>query len=112
MRQNPVLMSIVISALMLALAAKAGFAQGAGDTRRGAAVAGSQCVECHGVTAGQRSPKTAAPSFEVIAATPGMTTLALEAALGTSHRQMPNVMLESADRSDVIAYILSLKDKK
>jgi hypothetical protein len=45
----------------------------------------------------------------MIAATPGMTSIALTAALLTSHRLMPNIMLEPDERRDVIAYILSLK---
>jgi hypothetical protein len=45
----------------------------------------------------------------VLAATQGMTTIALTAALLTSHRQMPNIVLQPDERRDVIAYILSLK---
>ena len=47
--------------------------------------------------------------FPVLAATPGMTTIALTAALLTSHRLMPNIILQPDERRDVIAYILSLK---
>jgi hypothetical protein len=39
-----------------------------------------------------------------------MTTMALTAALRTSHRTMPNVIIHSSDISDLVAYILSLKD--
>ena len=39
----------------------------------------------------------------------GMTTIALTAALLTSHRLMPNIILQPGERQDVIAYILSLK---
>jgi hypothetical protein len=38
-----------------------------------------------------------------------MTAMALSAALNSSHRRMPNVMLEPDEQNDVIAYILSLK---
>jgi hypothetical protein len=38
-----------------------------------------------------------------------MTAIALSAALNTSHPTMPNIMLEAAERADIIAYILSLK---
>ena len=55
------------------------------------------------------SPNSEAPPFPMIAATPGMTSIALTAALLTSHRLMPNIMLEPEERRDVIAYILSLK---
>ena len=87
-------------------------AQDIGDAQRGAAVASSQCADCHGVVAGQRSPNAMAPAFDAIAATPGMTEMALLAALLTTHRAMPNVMLEGADRADVIAYIQSLNTQK
>jgi hypothetical protein len=45
----------------------------------------------------------------MIASTPGMTSIALSAALTMSHRLMPNIILEPDQRRDVIAYILSLK---
>jgi hypothetical protein len=38
-----------------------------------------------------------------------MTSIALTAALQTSHATMPNVMLAAEEQADVIAYILSLK---
>jgi cytochrome c len=44
-----------------------------------------------------------------MASAPGMTAIALSAALSTSHRTMPNIMLEPDERTDIIAYILSLK---
>ena len=98
-------------AAVLSVAVQPGFAQNSGNVQRGASLAGSQCAECHAVNKGERSPKVAVPTFSAIAATPGMTSLALEASLQTSHRQMPNLLIERADRADIIAYILSLKDK-
>jgi hypothetical protein len=38
-----------------------------------------------------------------------MSSIALSAALNTSHQSMPNIMLEPEDRANIIAYILSLK---
>jgi hypothetical protein len=55
------------------------------------------------------SPNSEAPPFPMLATSPGMTTIALTAALLTSHRLMPNIILEPDERRDVIAYILSLK---
>ena len=40
---------------------------------------------------------------------PGMTGIALSAMLNTSHRSMPNIMLEADEQANIIAYILSLK---
>jgi mono/diheme cytochrome c family protein len=85
-------------------------AQEAGNVGHGREIAQTICVACHVVARDQRvSPNTEAPPFPMIAETPGMTSIALTAALLTSHRLMPNIILEADERRDVIAYILSLK---
>ncbi len=48
-------------------------------------------------------------TFPTVAATPGMTPLALTAMLNTSHRSMPNILLSPEDQANLVAYILSLK---
>ena len=48
-------------------------------------------------------------SLPGIASIPGMTATALSAALNTSHRAMPNIMLAADEQADIITYILSLK---
>jgi hypothetical protein len=50
-----------------------------------------------------------APRFQAIASIPGMTAIALSAALNTSHHSMPNIMLAPDEQADIIAYILSRK---
>jgi mono/diheme cytochrome c family protein len=81
-----------------------------GNVRRGAEVARNICAACHVVALGQpAAPNSQAPPFSTIASTPGMTSIALSVALMTSHRLMPNIILEPDERRDVIAYILSLK---
>ena len=68
------------------------------------------CSECHTVDRSQApSPNPASPRFETIANVPGMTAAALTVALQTSHRTMPNVMLNPEELRNVIAYILSLR---
>jgi hypothetical protein len=59
-----------------------------------------------------QSPNRDAPSFEKIANIPGMTSTApaLAAALRTSHETMPNI--KGSDLSDVIAYILSMNERR
>ena len=52
------------------------------------------------------------PSFQDIANTKGMTATALRVFLTTSHPKMPNLILTPEERSDVIAYILSLRDDR
>ena len=93
---------------LLTLAVTATYAQ-SGDPRRGLAVAQDICAACHAIRKGERSTNANAPTFETIAAVPGMTTIALQASLQTSHTSMPNLILQADDRANVIAYIMSLK---
>jgi len=82
-----------------------------GSAQQGLRVAREACAECHLVdkVAG-RSTDADAPTFEVIAKTPGLTSAALAAALQTSHPTMPNVVIKGDDANNIIAYILSLKE--
>jgi hypothetical protein len=41
-----------------------------------------------------------------------MTAAALRAALNTSHRTMPNLVIKDDDADSIIAYILSLRDSQ
>ena len=63
-----------------------------GDARHGLAIAMEACAGCHGVRKGQHSRNASAPTFDTIAAVPGMTGLALQSMLQTSHREMPNLI--------------------
>lgn len=86
------------------------WAQTLGDRAQGRDLARQVCAECHAVGASPSvSPNPNAPPFELIANLPGMTSIALTAALRTSHREMPNVILKPDELSNIIAYILSLK---
>jgi mono/diheme cytochrome c family protein len=88
-----------------------GHAQSAGRPQQGLTMAQRVCAECHAVQKDDlRSPNADAPPFARLATTPGMTTIALTAALRTSHRTMPNIVLQADEAADVIAYILSLKN--
>ena len=87
-----------------------GQAQQMGLPGRGLELARQLCAHCHTVERQPaRSPNENAPSFQAIAAVPGMTSIALSAALNTSHRTMPNIMLTAEEQADIIAYVLSLK---
>jgi mono/diheme cytochrome c family protein len=84
------------------------YAQDTANT--GLILARQLCSECHAVERGPaRSPNPASPSFESIANVPGMTPMALSAALQTPHRSMPNVMLDSNQLRSIVAYVLSLR---
>jgi len=87
-----------------------GQAQEIGHAGAGLALAQHLCSQCHAVQKGElKSPNPDSPPFERIASVPGMTATALRAALNSSHRTMPNLMLKSDEQADIIAYILSLK---
>jgi mono/diheme cytochrome c family protein len=94
----------------LATAIADGSAQEIGQAGRGLALAQRLCAQCHAVQKDTAaSPNPDAPSFLIISSVPGMTSIALTAALNTSHRSMPNILLEPGEQADIIAYILSIK---
>ena len=106
--------SRVVAALAasFALTGTAASAQDMGDPANGAAIARSICAECHAVDVAQtRSPNAKAPRFATVAKTPGMTPTALRVWLQSPHPTMPNLILSEPQKDDVIAYLLSLKNK-
>ena len=67
------------------------------------------CTGCHSV-----EPKQAgifAADFAEIAKLPSTTALSLRVFLQTSHKNMPNLILQPEEADDIVAYILSLKQK-
>jgi cytochrome c2 len=105
------LIAAVIAASLAPLASQVS-AQEMGDAKKGATLAQSVCAECHAVgKIESRSPNAKAPTFLSVAATRGMTEMALRVWLQSPHPTMPNVMLDADEKDDVIAYILSLKRK-
>jgi len=107
MRSRDVLLA---GAIALQISISSGPTQEIGVPSRGLALALRLCSECHAAERQQaRSPNESAPQFATIAATPGMTAMALSAALNTPHRSMPNVMLQADEQADIIAYILTLR---
>ena len=106
----PVGSSILLSAW---LAAAPLSAQDSGDRQHGLALARQVCSECHAIQAGPlRSPNPKAPTFQELATTPGMTATALTVALTTPHAGMPMFRLTAEQRSDIIAYILGLRQSR
>ena len=86
-------------------AAGLAFAQQSGDPAEGMRLAMRSCVSCHG---SQTAPQRA-PSFSDIAAMKSTTGESLNVFLRTSHPSMPNLILTTTERDDIIAYILSLR---
>ena len=86
-------------------------AQTVGDAGQGLSLARQVCSECHDVQSPKtRSPDPKAPAFVDLSTMPGMTATALTIALTTPHAGMPMFRLTEAQRSDLIAYILGLKE--
>lgn len=97
------------SALIAACAATSAFAADANDVAMGRELAARICADCHAVRPAEvQSPRAGAPSFEDIAAVPGLTPIALKVALRSSHREMPNLVLDENETERIVAYILSL----
>jgi mono/diheme cytochrome c family protein len=106
---------LIASAVFSTLAAVTAVqAQDVGDIQQGRQLALDVCASCHAVRAGEtQSSLAAAPSFEAVANTPGMTAAALGFWLTVhSHPTMPMIRLSPQEVGDVSAYILSLRDKK
>jgi mono/diheme cytochrome c family protein len=103
---------VALSVAQLATHVSAVSAQETGDARKGAVLAQSICAQCHAVGNGEsRSPNAKAPTFASVAATRGMSEMALRVWLQSPHPTMPNIMLDADEKDDVIAYIISLKRK-
>jgi cytochrome c len=85
-----------------------------GDVAAGRAFAREDCKLCHIVDPDDRATRSIVigPGFRDIANTSGMTATALRVFLTTSHPKMPNLILSPEQTTDVIAYILSLRDPR
>jgi mono/diheme cytochrome c family protein len=75
----------------------------------GRQVATAMCANCHEISPTSNPKTVIGPKFDDIANLPSTTALSLKVFLRSTHNQMPNFILPSADTDDVIAYILSLK---
>ena len=80
-----------------------------GDPAAGRQTATKLCSSCHQVLPIFLPDKADAPSFQSIADLPSTTGISLYVFLHSNHRNMPNLILSSAEANDLIAYILSLK---
>lgn len=95
--------------LLLLLGGTSARAQDVGDVRRGLDYAKKTCAACHAVLQSDLvSPVPEATPLQIVANTPGMTGTALSVWLNTPHPTMPNLIVPTQDRYDLIAYVLSL----
>ena len=105
---------LILAGLIAASAYTANAQEASGNSAAGREYAHEVCSPCHAVTAEQASQRTiaVAPDFQTIANTPGMTATALRAFLQTPHPKMPNLILTPEHSADVIAFLLSLRDRR
>jgi len=83
-----------------------------GNAEKGLAYAQKVCSDCHNVLRSDAaSPNPQAPSFKQVANTPGMSITALTVWSRTSHATMPNLVIQPAEMENLIAYILSLRNR-
>ena len=95
---------LIVASLVLPVAAVAH----AGDPASGRKTATALCGTCHQVIGGEGRDSPA--SFVDIANMTSTTALSLKVFLRSSHKEMPNLIIDSSDTDDLIAYILSLKE--
>jgi mono/diheme cytochrome c family protein len=82
-----------------------------GDPTSGRQLAIRLCSSCHRVLPMTLSDRADPPSFQSIADLPSTTGISLNVFLHSNHNDMPDFVLSSAVSNDLIAYILSLKQK-
>jgi cytochrome c len=106
-------LTLLLATLFAAFVDFEAAAQITGDRAKGRAFALQVCTPCHRVSPDQLSPQrfATAPGFRAIANTRGMTETSLHAFLSSPHPSMPNLILSQKEQDDVIAYILSLRNR-
>jgi mono/diheme cytochrome c family protein len=108
--------SLLLACSMTVLGACAGqhqvpSASQSAEAARGRIIAEERCATCHAIdNNAPESPNLAATPFEVIAATPGMTNIALNAWLHSAHPSMPNVPANQDETDDLWAYLITLRE--
>jgi len=113
--RSKVIMRRVFEVAVIASVLTTGVAQAANSAnpQLGLAYARESCAECHAVEMGEAvSPSPDAPSFEFVANRPDVTAQSLDVWLQSPHPTMPNFMIPTQDRNNVISYILNLRTKK
>lgn len=104
--------SLLVSVLAFATLMDVAAAQEVrGNIRNGRDLAERWCGSCHQMTTLRTPDRRGVATFVEVARLPSTTALSLRAFLYTSHAHMPNIQLSSTDADDLIAFILSLKDR-
>ena len=104
---------VMLVGILVASACAANAQDPSGNSEAGRVYAREVCAPCHAVAAEQASQRiiTVAPDFQTIANTSGITATALRAFLQTPHPKMPNLILTPEQSADVIALVLTLRER-
>jgi len=102
---------VLAAALLLAATCGVARAQSDGDADAGLKLAQTWCSSCHVVAPTKAAVSNGAPTFAGVARMKSATRMSLIVFLQTPHFPMPNFQLGNDQISNVVAYILSLRDK-
>jgi mono/diheme cytochrome c family protein len=103
--------ALVAGSVVLSLTlAPRGVAAAEIDPAAGRRLAETHCSECHAITPTRQ--RELAPTFSELAQDPASTPTSLRFLLTNPHYAMPNLKLSEDQMASIIAYILSLRDKK
>ncbi len=118
MSMNPLTPFLAAACAIVGLAVGA-YAQAAdtahvGNVRAGRNHAVRVCADCHDVRSRRNGAlsKVGAPDFHAIANAKTTSAMGLNVFLVSPHPTMPNLIIAERDRRNIIAYILSLRDRK
>jgi len=102
---------LVVAAAALAASLSIASAQDLrGNVASGRDLSGHWCGNCHQIDGGPQA-RPGVSTFAQVARLPSTTALSLRVFLRSSHADMPNIQMSDADADDLIAYILTLKQK-
>jgi len=79
------------------------------DTKAGESIAHTYCAACHDV--GPTQAHAVPPTFFELAQDPATTETSLRFLLTHPHEAMPNLRLNADETAEIIAYVLSLRQR-
>jgi mono/diheme cytochrome c family protein len=104
-------LSVLLAAACASPRPQGAFADENGDPARGLAYARGHCASCHAVRASlaEESPSLNAPTFREVVNTSGFTRMAFGAWLRSTHREIPDFIVETDHIDDVYVYLETLR---
>jgi mono/diheme cytochrome c family protein len=103
--------TIILAVLAAFAGSGAVVAQNIGDADAGRRLAEAWCMECHAIGAKTVQGGRPGPDFAEVAKRPSTTPLSLNVFLRSNHDNMPNLILTRGEADDIVAYILTLKER-